>query len=156
MCLKRPMPGVLQALKEDWATGRLAAVQTINHRQWQVDYDPLSVFMCFWDWEETLSPVTLKWTKWCKRKEGHFSLRGRPPSEACIKYCFFTAQSSWGELCFIVTDTRLPFGEKHPIGGLHTTQVYPDRSRNLWCCIIKTSGVWLKRSQTQTILETDV
>lgn len=152
MNLRRSMPNVLRALKEKRAAGCLSAVQTINHQWWQVDYDPLSVFMCLWDWEETHSPDTVKWTKWCKKRKATAVSEEGLLSESWIKYCCFTAQLSWGKLCFIVTDTRLPFGENIP--KEYSTQVQPGRTS----CTTFDVALWngqceTERFQTQTILE---
>lgn len=120
-----PVPSILQ---KEWATGYLTAVQTINHWQWEVDYDPLSVLL-----------LRLREYRTQEKKVQH-SFTWMPLSESWIKYCCFTAQQSRRELCFVVTDIehQTPTWRQYPIGLRHTDPLWP--SLKHWCCIIK--DVW--------------
>lgn len=128
-----------------WATGCLAAVQTINHWRWQVDYDPLSVFMCFWDWEETHSPDIVKWTKWCKRRKGTaVSQEGLNQNMGKVLLPY----------CTIVLRESMFYCYWHQTPDSHLEQISlrspPWPKPNLWCCIIK-CAVWnWKVSDTDT------
>lgn len=147
--------GVLGALKESLSHSRcLSAVQTINHRQWQVDYDPLSVFMRFWVSEHRYSPDMLKVSKWHRRRKGAAVSQEGLQSESRIKYCCFTAQLSRGKLCFIVTDTGQqapPIWRKYPKGlqvHLWWSQSFDVALKNVQC---GSGGFWIG-----TMLEMDL
>lgn len=102
--------------EKEQANSCLAAVQTINHRQWQVDYDPLSVSARCWDSEEAAhSPPDVVETEWVvqqKERRRKKKTEERLLSQSRAKYCCLTRKGSQGESVFYCHGRRVPIWRK--------------------------------------------
>lgn len=109
----------------------LLAPPTINHAQWQVDYDSRCTF--------TPSSEESKFPKKVELKRRKGAAVSRKASIVYAEELQLYVKWSWGTLCFVGTDIRPPFGENIPQDDV--AHIGRDRSPNLWSAMMK-DGTW--------------
>lgn len=104
------------ALREEWTSGRLTAVQTINHPAMASGLQPpLSVSVHSWDTQEN---TFLRHPEMDEAVQDHCSLPGRPPSQRLDKvlllYCAGILRGG-GFYCYWHWTPDSHLGEKSPL-----------------------------------------